>query len=166
MKEIKPWLTASEAAALVSVSKRTIQRRIADKALEAHLVVEGNYREWQVSLESLRRLYPDSLDACPTPGSDSEPTTEPAHPPMTDSAALPALVRDALTQALSGLARGEDLDLLRAQLQADASKRDAQLSQELTALYELAKAQTQEIKELRERLEERARRPWWMFWRR
>lgn len=132
-------VSVTEAAALLGVSTKTIERRIKSKALTARRV-SGR---WLVSVE-VSDNETDSLDTPPP-----APT-------------LPAVV-DPRLDAL--LALPEQVAALREEVRGLSEKGQIVVADRLDSVLSYLQEQASELAALRAELE-RVRRPWWKRWKR
>lgn len=142
MKTSDGWITLREAAQLAGVTKRTIERRVADGTLPSRMEVRGK--------QQIRLVWAEALLG------DQVPAEEPIPPTETPTALVP--IADMHRQVTAAVAT---LQSLGAEVRT-VQEEQAALRHVIEEQARLIAAQTAAVEALTSELaEERARRPWW-----
>jgi hypothetical protein len=174
MIDLPAWLTLTDAARCVGLSKRTLKRRIDDGALSGELRRQGEQEVWMVQAAELQRWAEAAGQALQVPQDLRQVPTEGGAGDMTDGAqdAAASATTDRLRQTLA--ATEAELAATKARLEAVEGERDRVWAhlQEITPMLPAARQDVDEARRqaaaiaaeadrLRQELERERQRSWW-----
>lgn len=174
MIDLPAWLTLTDAARCVGLSKRTLKRRIDDGALSGELRRQGEQDVWMVQAAELQRWAEAAGQALQVPQDLRQSEAETTAPDTTDAAEV-----DRLRQHIAATeARLEDAKERMKDLQAErdwlrdqvdkilpmlpAAQEKADEARQIAAQEQRQREATEaEADRLRQELEQERQRSWW-----